>query len=75
MSEIGRIILVIGVILVVLGLILTAADRIPVLRKLGHLPGDIHIKSKSGNFQVYIPLTTCILLSLILTLIFRLFRR
>lgn len=73
MSQLGRVILSLGVVLVILGLILTAADRIPLLGKLGRLPGDIHIKS--GSVQVYIPLTTCILLSLVLTLIIRLFMR
>jgi len=72
-SQLGRVILSLGVVLVILGLILTAADRIPLLGKLGRLPGDIHIKS--GSVQVYIPLTTCILLSLVLTLIIRLFMR
>lgn len=73
MNQLGRVVLGIGVIFVVLGLILTVADRIPLLQKLGHLPGDIHIRS--GSVQVYIPLTTCILLSLILTLIIRLLMR
>ncbi len=40
---------------------------------LGHLPGDIHYSK--GNFTFYFPLVTCILLSLLLTLILWLFRR
>ncbi len=43
------------------------------LSRLGRLPGDINIQR--GNFSIYIPITTCILLSILLTLIFSLFRR
>jgi hypothetical protein len=40
---------------------------------IGQLPGDIYVKR--GNFSFYFPLTTSIILSIILTLIFALFRR
>jgi hypothetical protein len=40
---------------------------------IGQLPGDIYLKR--GNFSFYFPLTTSIILSIILTLIFALFRR
>lgn len=40
---------------------------------VGRLPGDINIQR--GNWNIYIPITTCILLSIILTLILMLFRR
>jgi hypothetical protein len=70
MSELGRFLLLIGAILVVLGLILWLSPRIP---WLGRLPGDIVIKRE--NFSFYFPLGTCILLSLILSLILYLFRK
>lgn len=41
--------------------------------KLSLLPGDIKYKSPSGNFQIYFPLTTSIVLSFVLTLVLRFF--
>lgn len=41
--------------------------------KLSLLPGDIKYKSPSGKFQFYFPLTTSIILSIVLTLVFWLF--
>lgn len=64
MPVIGRTIIVAGVVLVVVGLIVTAVGKIP---GLGKLPGDIFIKK--DNFSFYFPLTTCILLSILLSLI------
>ena len=61
----ARFLILLGVILVVLGLALLLLPRIT---GLGRLPGDIIIKRE--NFTVYFPLGTCILVSLILSLIF-----
>lgn len=65
MSDLARFLILLGVILVVLGLALLLLPKIP---GLGRLPGDIIIKRE--NFTVYFPLGTCILVSLILSLIF-----
>jgi len=70
MSDLSRILIVIGGILVVVGLALLLLPKIP---WLGKLPGDIVIKRE--NFTVYFPLGTSILISVILSLIFWLFRR
>jgi hypothetical protein len=70
MSDLGRLLIVIGVILVVVGAALLLAPKIP---WLGKLPGDFSYKR--GNFSFYFPLGTCILISIILTLILYLFRR
>jgi hypothetical protein len=69
-SDLARFLILLGVILVVLGLALLLLPRIT---GLGRLPGDIIIKRE--NFTVYFPLGTCILVSLILSLIFWLRRR
>jgi hypothetical protein len=61
-----------GVILLVVGLFLTHWHIFSFLR-LGRLPGDISIKR--GNFSFYLPLTTCIVLSILVSLIFYLFRK
>ncbi len=70
MPELGKVLVVIGLVCAGIGLLLMVGPRIPFL---GHLPGDIVIRK--GNFVFYFPLATCILVSLALTLLFSLFRR
>lgn len=62
-AEIGKALIFFGLVLVFLGLVLTF---LPSLR-LGRLPGDIHFQK--GNWSVYVPITTSILLSLLLSVI------
>jgi uncharacterized protein HemY len=70
MRDLGKTLIVFGLVLVAVGIVLSFAPKIP---WLGRLPGDIYIHR--GNFTFYFPLTTCILLSLIITLVLYLFRR
>ncbi|MCD6177889.1 DUF2905 domain-containing protein [bacterium] len=65
MPSFGKILILFGTLLVILGAIFTLSGKIPYL---GKLPGDIYIKK--GSFSFYFPLTTCILISIILSLIF-----
>ena len=58
----GRILVIIGLLITGIGVVWLIAPSIP---QLGKLPGDIHIERENVNF--YFPLTTCILLSLLLT--------
>ena len=67
--EIGRVVLIIGVVLVVIGGLAVMGVRLP----FGNLPGDIHIQGENGS--IYIPLGTMLVISLILTLIFNVFLR
>ncbi|HEX6473515.1 MAG TPA: DUF2905 domain-containing protein [Candidatus Limnocylindria bacterium] len=67
--EIGRVVLIIGVVLVVIGGLAVMGVRLP----FGNLPGDIHIQGENGS--IYIPLGTMLVISLILTLIFNFFLR
>lgn len=67
----GRLLITAGVVLIVAGVLVTLLGRLPI--RLGHLPGDIHIQGKNSSF--YFPLATCILISIILSLIMWLFRR
>jgi hypothetical protein len=70
-NEMGKFLILIGVLLVTLGLFISFFPKIPYL---GKLPGDIHIKR--DNFEFFFPLGTSILLSIILTIILNLiFRR
>ena len=68
MAGLGKIIFILGVVLAVLGLVLMFGPKIP---WLGRLPGDIVIKR--DNFTLYFPIATSILLSVVLSLILRLF--
>lgn len=61
---------IMGLILVGLGVLLWLGPKIP---WLGKLPGDI--SWQRGRFTFYFPLGTCIVLSVVLTLLFTLFRR
>ena len=70
MGDLGKLLIVFGILLVVLGVVFSLGPKIP---WLGHLPGDIYIERE--RFSFYFPLTTCLLLSLILALVLYLFRR
>ena len=67
--EIGRIVLVIGIVLVVIGGLAVLGVRLP----FGKLPGDIAIEGDNG--VLYIPLGSMILISVILTIVFNVFLR
>lgn len=64
MAELGRALVVLGVVIAILGLALVFFDRVP---WIGRLPGDIHVQR--GNWTFYFPLGTSILLSILLTLV------
>lgn len=64
MTSLGKILIGIGLLFVILGAILLVLKHIPFI---GKLPGDIYIQKK--NFTFYFPLTTCILLSILLSII------
>jgi hypothetical protein len=70
MFPLGKILIIVGIIFVVLGFFLILGDKIP---WIGKLPGDIYIKRE--RFSFYFPIVTCIIISIILTLLFSLFRR
>jgi|HubBroStandDraft_6_1064221.scaffolds.fasta_scaffold914890_2 hypothetical protein len=67
----GRVLIMLGVALIVMGVLVTFAGRLPF--RLGRLPGDIYIQGKHTSF--YFPLATCLLLSVVFSLILSLFRR
>lgn len=66
----GKILILFGVTLILLGLLFSVAGKIP---WLGRLPGDIYVQKK--NFTFYFPITTSILLSILLTVIFSLLKK
>ncbi len=70
MAPLGKMFILLGVFIILIGLFLLIGEKIP---WLGRLPGDIIIRRK--NFTFYFPIVTSILISIILTLIFMLFRK
>lgn len=69
-GPLGKLLIMVGGVLVVLGLVLLFADKIP---WLGRLPGDIMVERKGFGF--YFPLTTCVIISIVLTIVFSLLAR
>jgi hypothetical protein len=69
-QHLGRIFLVMGIVFAVIGIVLLLSHK---MSWLGSLPGNILIQRK--NFTLYFPLATSILISLLLTLLLRLFGR
>ena len=70
MPEFGKFLVIVGAVIVMLGLLLWSGLG---TGWLGRLPGDIRIER--GNSAFYFPIVTCIIISIVLTLIFSLFRR
>jgi len=69
--SLGRMLIVLGLILLVFGVIISFGERLPI--RLGRLPGDIVIRGKNSVF--YFPLMTCVLISVILSLVMWIFNR
>jgi hypothetical protein len=63
MGELGKLLMVFGAILLLLGLLFVGLGRTHL--PLGHLPGDIYYRGKNMTF--YFPLTTCLLLSAVVS--------
>jgi hypothetical protein len=70
MKSIAIFLLITGGLLILGGLVLLVADKVP---WLGNLPGDIHYRGR--NFSFHFPLMTCILLSIILTVVINIILR
>jgi hypothetical protein len=71
MTDLGKLLLVLGGVILVAGAVLLLAGRFNL--PLGRLPGDIVYRGKNSVF--YFPLTTCIVISIVLSLLLWLFGR
>jgi uncharacterized protein HemY len=69
-TGLGKTLIYLGIFLIVAGVIFSLGGKIP---WLGHLPGDIYIQRE--RFTFYFPLTTCLVISVIITLVLYFFRR
>jgi hypothetical protein len=70
LDDLGRTLLLVGVLVALIGGILLLAGNVP---WLGRLPGDISIER--GNFRFYAPIATSLLISLVLTIVLNLLAR
>ncbi len=70
MAGLGKALVLLGVVIALVGVALIFAHKLPYI---GRLPGDIYIKRDSFTF--YFPITTSILVSIILSLLFWIFRK
>jgi ribose/xylose/arabinose/galactoside ABC-type transport system permease subunit len=69
--NLGRMLIALGLLVAALGVLVTFAEKLPI--RLGRLPGDIVIRGKHSVF--YFPLVTCLLISVVLTLVLWLINR
>jgi hypothetical protein len=70
MGPLGKMLILLGVFIILIGVLFLIGEKIP---WIGRFPGDILIKKEKVTF--YFPITTSILISIILTLLFTLFRK
>jgi len=66
----GKLLIIVGIVCILLGLFITYAHKLPFL---GKLPGDISIER--GNFKFFFPITTSILISILISLLLFLYHR
>ena len=69
-AQLGKMLIGFGALMIVLGGVMVLLEKIP---GLGKLPGDILIKGEHGSF--YFPIVSCIILSVLLSIILNLFNR
>jgi hypothetical protein len=68
MNDLGKALIGMGVFVVLVGALLLGAAKLNL--PLGRLPGDFAWRSKSGNNSFYFPFATCVLVSILLTVLF-----
>lgn len=69
MQDYGKILIGIGALLIIIGLAFLLMNKF----NIGRLPGDIFIER--GNFKFFFPITTSIIISIVLSIIFKLLRK
>jgi uncharacterized membrane protein YkgB len=70
LGALGKMLILLGVLIIVIGFLLLIGEKIP---WIGKLPGDIIIRKE--KFSFYFPITTSIIISVLLTLFFWIFRK
>jgi hypothetical protein len=70
-GNVGRALIILGIVLVIAGLTVSYGPRMPF--RIGRLPGDIYIHKNNTTF--YFPIVTCILVSVVVSLVMWIFNR
>ena len=70
LGALGKLLILLGALIIVIGLLLLIGEKIP---WIGKLPGDIIIRKE--KFSFYFPITTCIIISIILSFLFWIIRK
>jgi hypothetical protein len=70
MPALGKMLIMVGIIFIIMGFVFLFGDKIPFF---GKLPGDISIQKE--RFSFYFPITTCIIISVVLSILFAIFRK
>ena len=70
MAGLGKTLIYLGIVIVIVGVLVSLGGRLP---WFGQLPGDFHIQR--GRFTFYFPLTTCVIVSVVISLVAYLFKR
>ena len=70
MPGFGKIFVILGIVFILVGIALMFSEKMPLI---GKLPGDIHIKR--DGFSFYFPITTSVIISIILSILFAIFRK
>ena len=70
LGDLGKGLIIVGIVIAGIGVLLLAGNKLP---WIGRLPGDIMIRRE--KFTFYFPIMTCIIISIILTLVLSIFRK
>lgn len=70
--QLGKSLIIFGILCMISGVIFMFRDKIPFASLIGQLPGDIVVKR--DGYQIHFPIVSCLLLSIIVSLVFRIFR-
>jgi len=73
MVHLGKALVLVGLLVALLGLLIWGGSSLPLVNRLGRLPGDVYIQR--DNFSIYLPIATCLVLSILLSLLIGLLRR
>ncbi|MCD6283862.1 DUF2905 domain-containing protein [bacterium] len=68
--DFGKLVILIGFVFIITGIFILLVGKVPLI---GKLPGDIYVRR--DNFTLFFPIATCIIISIILSLIFWLFNK
>jgi DUF2905 family protein len=73
MAPIGKALVIIGLLVALLGILVWSGGSVPLINRFGRLPGDLYIRR--DNFAFYFPITSCIVLTIVISLVIGLLRR